>query len=68
MRRPDLNEISLDETMNELIAGKPMVFITMSIGQWNNFLQSAYDLGHNLIELDEKERPVAAYRKGAMHC
>ena len=63
IRRPILNEVSLDEVMTAMMGGKPSVTITMSIGQWGGFLQAAYDTGHNLIELDENEIPVRAYRK-----
>jgi len=37
--------------------------ITMSPGQWDKLLQAAYDAGHNLIEVDDNEIPVRAYRK-----
>jgi len=37
--------------------------VTMSIGQWDGFLQTAYDNGATLLELDENEMPVRAYRK-----
>ena len=36
---------------------------TMSIGQWDNLLAAAYQHGATLLELDDAERPVAAYRK-----
>jgi hypothetical protein len=61
MKRPVLNEVPLNSTIWG--TGKPSVNITMSAGQWNGFLQAAYDAGHNLIELDEDEVPVRAYRK-----
>ena len=59
MKRPVLNEVPLSSTFR-----KPSVNITMSRGQWDGFLQSAYNAGHNLIELDNNEIPVRAYRKG----
>ena len=58
MKRPELNEVPLNTVL-----GKASVNLTMSIGQWDGFLQAAYDVGHNLIEVDEKEFPVRAYRK-----
>jgi hypothetical protein len=61
MKRPLLNKVPLSQTM--LGGGKPTVNITMSVGQWDTFLQSAYDAGYYLIELDEHETPVAAYCK-----
>ena len=63
MKRPPLHEVSLDEVMTSLLNGKPAVNITMSTGQWDAFLQSAYDAGHNLIELDSNEIPIHAYKK-----
>jgi len=63
IRRPILNEVPLDEVMNAMMGGKPSVNITMSIGQWDGFFQAAYDIGHNLIELHDFERPIRAYRK-----
>jgi hypothetical protein len=61
MKRPKLNEVPLSSTM--FGTGKPSVNITMSQGQWDGFLQAAYDAGHNLIELNDNEFPVRAYRK-----
>jgi len=63
MKRPVLNIVSLNDVMNGLLGGKPSVNITMSQGQWDALLQAAYDAGHNLIELDDNEIPVRAYRK-----
>jgi len=61
MRRPELNEVPLSSTM--LGAGKPSVNVTMSVGQWDSLLQAAYDAGYNLIELDDNEIPMRAYRR-----
>lgn len=61
MKRPNLNEVPLSSTM--LGTGKPSVNVTMSLGQWDDFLQVAYDAGYNLLELDDNEKPVRAYRK-----
>lgn len=61
MRRPELNQVPLSSTM--FGTGKPSVNITMSQGQWDGFLQAAYETGHNLIELDDNEIPVRAYRR-----
>ena len=60
MKQPILNEVSLDTIFN-----KPSVSITMSPGQWDGILQAAYDAGHNLIEVDENENPLKAYRKNS---
>jgi len=37
--------------------------VTMGEGQWDGLLSSAYELGWILLELDEDEKPVRAYRK-----
>jgi hypothetical protein len=37
------------------------VTVTMSRDQWDTMLAVAYDLGFILLELDDDERPVAAY-------
>jgi hypothetical protein len=36
---------------------------TMSIGQWDTILAGAYLAGWVLLELDDDEKPVAAYRR-----
>jgi hypothetical protein len=63
MERPKLNKIDLDGMMAEFLDGCAGVTVTMSPGQWDRLLQSAYDAGHNLIEVDDNEIPVRAYRK-----
>ena len=65
MKRPVLNKVSLDDVMNGFLAGNSSVNITMSPGQWDRLLQTAYDAGYNLIEVDDSEMPVRAYRKRA---
>ena len=37
--------------------------ITMGVGQWDLTLQEAYTAGWVLLELDDNERPVAAYQR-----
>jgi len=39
--------------------------MTMGVGQWDGMLSAAYAAGFILLELDENEQPVRAYRKGA---
>ena len=39
--------------------------VTMAEGQWDDMLSAAYSAGWVLLELDNNERPVRAYRKGA---
>ena len=62
----DLRPFPLAEAMAALLGGSPSaLIITMSIGQWDAALRAAYAQGWILLELDDDERPVAAYRKGA---
>ena len=35
----------------------------MSIGQWDGLLEAAYDAGAVLLELDDNENPIKAYRR-----
>jgi hypothetical protein len=58
MKRPVLNETPLNGIM-----AKPSVIVTMSIGQWDRLLAGAYDRGHTLLELDNNEMPVRAFRR-----
>jgi hypothetical protein len=53
-----LNEIPLGGIM-----AKPQVVVTMSAGQWDGLLEAAYDAGAVLLELDEHEKPIKAYRR-----
>jgi hypothetical protein len=57
--RPILNEIPLagGRILN------PGVVITMRAGQWDNLLAAAYDTGATLLELDDDETPIKAYRR-----
>ena len=59
MKRPKLNEIDLNKA-NILSPGQ--VTITMSIGQWDELLEAAYENGFILLELDENEKPVKAFK------
>ena len=64
MRRPELKKVPLASALAFL--GKPgagRCFITMSVGQWDRLLLEAYERGWTLLELDRKERPVAAYKR-----
>jgi len=58
MKRPKLSKVPLHTVMTPAT-----INITMSPGQWDKLLQAAYDAGHNLIEVDDNEIPVRAYRK-----
>jgi hypothetical protein len=39
--------------------------VTMSVGQWDALLARLYEENWVLLELDECERPIRAYRKAA---
>ena len=68
MRRPELNKVSLASELAFLHKpGTGRCFITMSVGQWDNLLQDAYERGWTLLELDRKERPIAAYKRQNGH-
>ncbi len=58
MKRPELHEIPISSAIS-----KSCFTVTMSVGQWDQFLQSAYDAGASLLELDRNETPVRAYQK-----
>lgn len=64
MKRPKLNQIPLKIAMQWITDAKPGFVITMSIGQWDKFLEEGYNhQGATLIELDKQEKPIAAYKK-----
>lgn len=44
-------------------------YVTMSVGQWDALLAEAYRVGYVLLELDDEERPIVAYKaKGGRPC
>jgi hypothetical protein len=59
----DLHPCPLDEAMKALTGGAPARLMTMGVGQWDAALSAAYEQGWLLLELDEDEKPVRAYRK-----
>lgn len=61
MSRPTLHPIPLTNVTFE----PGSVTFTMSVGQWDALLAEAYRRGHTLLELDENERPIGAYRQCA---
>jgi hypothetical protein len=68
MRRTELNKVPLASALASLCKpGTGRCFITMSMGQRDNLLQEAYERGWTLLELDHKERPVAAYKQQSRH-
>jgi hypothetical protein len=64
-RRPRLAEVPLASVWPPQ---HPRCYATMSIGQWDSTLQAAYDLGYVLLELDDDERVLRAYRTTALNC
>jgi hypothetical protein len=64
--RPPLNPVSVILALRAILRQDPpgSVVITMSEGQWDEFLEAGYEGGHILLELDEGEWPARAYQKG----
>jgi len=58
MKRPILKEISL-ENLNL----KGQMVVTMNKGQWDMFLEKGYENGAILLEVDDNEIPIKAYKK-----
>lgn len=57
----DLRPVPLADV---LPLGRPgQLVMTMVEGQWDGLLSAAYEEGFVLLELDENEKPVRAYRK-----
>ena len=60
----DLRPYPLADAQKALAGGGQQgLMITMSSGQWDALLAAAYEQGWILLELDDDERPVRAYRK-----
>jgi hypothetical protein len=54
-----LNEITIAQALN---LAEPQLIVTMSQGQWDSLLETAYLTGAVLLELDQFELPVRAFR------
>lgn len=64
MTRPPLDPIPVSEALPP----RPgVITVTMSRGQWDALLAACYAAGDILLELDDQERPVAAYRRAGGH-
>lgn len=63
MKRPtDLHVVPLAEVLP--IGALPgVLYVTLGIGQWDALLAVAYADGYVLLEMDEKDEPVRAYRR-----
>ncbi len=57
MKRPKLTEVSMNRIKESRLV------ITMSPGQWDALLDEGYNRGALLLEIDENEQPVKAYRR-----
>jgi hypothetical protein len=64
--RPRLAEIPLASVWPPR-EGEGHCFATVSIGQWDSLLQAAYDTGFTLLELDDEENIVKAFRTPALN-
>jgi hypothetical protein len=61
-KRPRLNKVDIKQVFQNILEPNN-IMITMRIGQWDNFLEEGYfRQGAILIELDEFEQPIAAYK------
>jgi hypothetical protein len=58
----DLTPLPLAEALKAM-RGRSAFVMTMAVGQWDAVLASAYELGWILLELDDAEQPVRAFRK-----
>jgi hypothetical protein len=62
--QPTLNRVPLAD----VFPPKPGVaYVTMSPGQWDGVLAEAYSAGWVLLELNDREQPVRAYRRPHQH-
>ena len=57
--RPPLARVPLRSVVPPL---RGLAYVTMRVGQWDSLLHVAYLTGWVLLELDDDEKPIAAYR------
>lgn len=62
MSRPVLRQIDLKSVWPPR-PGVGDLYLTMSVGQWDEEHRDAYDVGAVLIELDDNEQVLAAYQR-----
>ena len=63
LKCPKLNPIILTTAIENMLGSKPGFYITMYVGQWDNFLDEGYyRQDATLIELDNNGIPIAAYK------
>ena len=58
--RKTLNRVPMSDV---LPPRRGLCYATKLVDQWDDTLQAAYDLGFVILELDNEERPVRAYRR-----
>jgi hypothetical protein len=59
-----LTPFPVADALKALSGGMPGArIITMDTGQWDALLSAAYEQGWILLEVDDNEVPVRAYRK-----
>jgi hypothetical protein len=62
--RPRLHPFPLAEAMASAVGQRgAAIVVTMSEGQWDGLLRAMYEEGAILLELNDNEVPVRAYRK-----
>ena len=61
MRRPALRPIPLADVLP--LGSRPVAVITLAVGQWDSTLAASYEGGFVLLELDDEQQPLAAYKK-----
>lgn len=62
MKRPKLDILSDNPNDFDKIVSSPGLHVTMSEGQWDTMLETSYEMGAVLIELDEDEEPIKFYK------
>ena len=61
MKRLGLSEVPLDHARST--KDSPCINILIGPEEWSEWIQTAYDGGHTIIEFDENEIAVRAFRK-----
>ena len=64
MKRPELNEVPLQDALQKIGKNGTMM-ITMSVNQWDRYLEFSYQDGWILLELDDDEKPIRAFQRHA---
>jgi hypothetical protein len=59
----DLRPIKLEDALR---VRPGTLTVTMSAGQWDALLAAAYEAGATLLEVDDHEQPIRAYRRAGV--